>query len=186
MVRASPTISGVLRACPAGVSVPRTARTGAQRSLAVGPAASSHKYLRTVSASNLHNWTAAADRSVTSTPSFGLTTSRYCSVRQVTTNRSPGRRASLIRLIVIPRTSSGISSSPSRTGRINPDASKAAAWSDSSCRWAEGQRELGGRSRGVRPASLEDHEPQGSTMPQRLGTGRVRLRLCAQAGPAPI
>ena len=62
---------------------------------------------------------------------FRLTASRYCWVRQVTTSCSPGRSASLIRLIAGPRTCSGISSSPSRIGRISPEASSAAAWVDS-------------------------------------------------------
>ena len=60
-------------------------------------------------------------------PSCGLTVSRYSLLRQVTTNRSPGRSAALISLIAAPRASSGISSSPSRIGKISPEASSAAA-----------------------------------------------------------
>ena len=37
MVRARPTISGVLSACPAGALVPSTVRTGSQRAFATGP-----------------------------------------------------------------------------------------------------------------------------------------------------
>jgi hypothetical protein len=63
-----------------------------------------------------------------SVPPSGRVTSLQCWMRQVTIICSPGRRVSLIRAIVLPRTPSGISSSPSRIGKMRPASRSAAAW----------------------------------------------------------
>jgi hypothetical protein len=121
---------------------------------------------------------AAASTGFSSGPPFGLMASRYCSLRQVTTRRSPGLSASLIRSIAETRTCSGISSSPSRTGRISPDLSSASArvrsvmpsggglarpgWSIRS--WAHSQ------SRRVCSVGFQE------AMEARIGTGSPSLR----------
>ena len=133
---------------------------------------------RTASASSGRNSMAAAARRVTSTPPFGLMRSGTALLRQVTTTCSPGRSASLIWLIAGPRTSSGISSSPSKIGRISPDASSASAWVGS-------VRSAGGVGEGRVVDQKPGDQPVPETLTRRVpGRHRGQDRNGPTLGPA--